>query len=153
MNKKRFLLCAVAMIIGSFSNFLLAADSGDIEYLNSGTVLPTTLPFSEAVRVGNTLYLSGQIGTLPGTLELAPGGFEGEARQAMDNIETSLQAHGYSMNDLVKCLVMLSDMSNWDSFNEVYATYFTEHYPARSAFGANGLAINAQVEVECIAAK
>jgi 2-iminobutanoate/2-iminopropanoate deaminase len=73
------------------------------QYLNSGSVLPTTLPFSEAVLVGDTLYLSGQIGNLPGTLTLAEGGITGETRQAMENIKTSLEAHGYTMSDLVGC--------------------------------------------------
>ncbi|MEM9529315.1 MAG: Rid family detoxifying hydrolase [Pseudomonadota bacterium] len=123
------------------------------EYLNSGKVLPPDIPLSEAVRVGNTLYLSGQVGIVPGEMKLAPGGIEAETRQTMDNIKTILEAHGYTMNDLVKCLVMLADISEWGTFNEVYATYFDEHYPARSAFGASGLAIGARVEVECTAVK
>ena len=103
--------------------------------------------------MGDTLYLSGQVGIVPGTMNLAPGGLEGETRQTMENIKTSLEAHGYSMNDLVKCLVMLADVSQWATFNEIYKTYFDERYPARSAFGANGLAIGAQVEIECIAVR
>jgi reactive intermediate/imine deaminase len=122
------------------------------EYLNSGR-LPSTLPFSEAVRVENTLYLSGQIGTVPGELKLVPGGIKAEARQTMDNIQAILGAHGYSIDDVVKCTVMLSDMSKWGEFNEVYRTYFKKHFPARSALGANGLALGALVEVECIAWK
>ena len=123
-----------------------------IEYLNSGKVLPKTLPFSEAVRVGNTLYLSGQIGIEPGTMNVVAGGFQAEAKQAMQNIKTSLEAHGYAMNNLVKCTAMLADMKDWPAFNDVYKTFFPEHYPARSAFGTNGLALGAHVEVECIAA-
>jgi 2-iminobutanoate/2-iminopropanoate deaminase len=129
-----------------------AADTQTIEYLNSGKVLPTTLPFSEAVRVGNTLYLSGQIGIVPGTMKLVEGGIEAEARQTMENIKTSLEAHGYAMSDLVKCTAMLTDISEWRAFNEVYRTFFTGRYPARSALGTNGLALGARVEVECIAA-
>lgn len=126
----------------------------DPEYLNSGLILPTNLPFSEAVKVDNTLYLSGQIGNLPGTLELAEGGITGQARQVMENIKTSLEAHDYAMSDLVKCTVFLADMAEWDAFNAVYATYFEAgQYPARSAFGTSGLAFNARVEVECIGAK
>lgn len=124
----------------------------DVEYLNSGKVLPTTLPFSEAVRVGDLLFLSGQIGVAPGTMALVPGGMEAEARQVMDNIRTVLEAHGRSMGDLVKCTVMLDDMAQWPAFNAIYRTYFTDHFPARSAFGADGLALGALVEVECIAA-
>ena len=122
-----------------------------IQFLNSGKVLPANLPFSEAVRVGDTLYLSGQLGIAPGTMKLVPGGMKEEARQTMDNIKTTLEAHGCTMRDLVKCTVMLADISEWAAFNEVYKTYFSERYPARSALGANGLALGARVEVECIA--
>ena len=69
----------------------------------------------------------------------------------MENIKASLEAHGYSMGDLVKCTVMLADVSEWAVFNDVYRSFFVNHYPARSAFGANGLALGARVEVECIA--
>ena len=70
----------------------------------------------------------------------------------MDNIRTSLEAHGLSMRDVVKCTVMLADMSEWAAFNEIYKSYFTPPYPTRSALGASGLALGARVEVECIAA-
>jgi reactive intermediate/imine deaminase len=124
----------------------------NIEYLNSGKVLPKTLPFSEAVRVGNTLYLSGQLGVEPGTTNLVAGGIQAEAKQAMQNIKTSLEANGYAMNDLVKCTVMLADMKDWPAFNDAYKSFFADHYPARSAFGTTGLALGARVEIECIAA-
>lgn len=121
-------------------------------YLNSGKILPTTLPFSEAVKVGNTYYLSGQIGNIPGTLKLAEGGIKGESKQVMDNIKTTLEAHGLSMSDVVKCTVMLADMAEWNDFNDVYKTYFKAGgFPARSAFGSSGLAFKARAEVECIA--
>jgi len=124
-----------------------------IEFLNSGKVLPRGLPFSEAVRVGDLLFLSGQIGIVPGTLKLVPGGIEAEARQTMENIRSCLEAHGLAMTDLVKCTVMLSDISEWSAFNEVYKTFFPGgRYPARSALGVNGLAQDARVEIECIAA-
>ena len=129
----------------------LADESSPVEFLNSGKVVPTTLPFSEAVRVGHTLYLSGQIGIKPGTLNLVSGGIKEEARQTMENIKTSLEAHGYSMRDVVKCTVMLADIAEWATFNEVYRTFFSAPFPARSALGANGLAMGARVEVECIA--
>lgn len=130
-----------------------ASADGKPVYLNSGKVLPTHLPFSEAVRVGNTIYLSGQIGNVPGTLKLAEGGIAGETRQVMDNIKTSLEAHGLGMDNLVKCTVMLADISEWAAFNEVYKGYFEAGtFPARAAFGSNGLALGARVEVDCIAA-
>ena len=124
-----------------------------VEYLNSGKVVPANLPFSEAVRAGDTLYLSGQVGIKPGTMQLVPGGIREEARQALANIRTSLEANGYALGDVVKCTVMLADIGEWAAFNEVYRTFFSAPYPARSALGANGLALGARVEVECIAVR
>ena len=129
-----------------------AQQPADAEFLNSGTVVPKTLPFSEAVKVNGTVYLSGQLGNIPGSMKLAPGGIGEEARQTMDNIKAVLGAHGYTMKNLVKCTVMLADMAEWPAFNEIYKTYFEPPYPARSAFAANGLALGARVEVDCIAA-
>jgi 2-iminobutanoate/2-iminopropanoate deaminase len=123
----------------------------NIEFLNPGTVLPDGLPFSEAVRVDQTLYLSGMVGVKPGTTQLVSGGIETESRQTLENIRMTLEAHGASMDDVVKCTVMLADISEWSAFNQVYKTFFTERYPARSALGASGLALGARVEVECIA--
>lgn len=154
MNAKNVgLLMIVIAAVSHLAEPALADEAGSPEYLNSTEVFPPNLPFSEAVRVGNTLYLSGQIGIVPGTMELVAGGLEAETRQTMENIQTSLQANGYSMNDLVKCTIMLADISRWAAFNEIYTTWFDEQFPARSAFGANGLALGAQVEIECIAAR
>lgn len=115
---------------------------------------PWPYPFSSAVRVGRTLYLAGQIGTRVegGAPVLVSGGLEAEARQTMDNIRDIVQRAGSSMDRIVKCTVMIADMSEWPAFNEIYATYFPGPKPARSAFGAAGLALGARVEVECIAA-
>lgn len=107
------------------------------------------LPFSEAVRVGSMLYLSGQIGTRPGTTELVEGGIQAETRQAMENIGTVLERYGSSMDRVVKCTAMMADMAEWQAMNEVYAGFFPDHKPARSAFGATGLALGARVEIEC----
>ena len=108
------------------------------------------LPFSDAVRVGGMLVLSGQIGNLPGRFELAPGGVEGETRQMMDNIAHVLDAAGRSFDDIFKCLVMLADMDDWAAFNGVYVSYFRpDRLPARSAFAARALALGARVEMEC----
>jgi 2-iminobutanoate/2-iminopropanoate deaminase len=145
-------LAAIAAAQSPASAQASAADPARVEHLNSGKVLPTNLPFSEAVRVDGTLYLSGQIGVIPGTMELVEGGMAAEARQTLDNIRITLQAHGHDMSDVVKCTVMLADMGEWGAFNEIYAEYFSPPYPARSAFGANGLALGARLEVECIAA-
>jgi reactive intermediate/imine deaminase len=147
----RTTFAAIALL--SLAATATAGERSKIEYLNSGKVVPATLPFSEAVRVGDTLYLSGQVGIRPGTMQLVPGGLREEARQTLENIKTSLEANGYTMGDVVKCTVMLADIAEWAAFNEVYRTFFTAPYPARSALGANGLALGARVEVECIAVR
>ncbi len=122
----------------------------DVEYLLMPGMEGLDLPFSSAVRVDNTLYLSGNLGNLPGTVELAEGGIAGETRQTMENIKAVLEQFGSSMDEVVKCTVFLADMAEWGAMNEVYKTYFTNP-PARSALGANGLALGARVEIECIA--
>jgi 2-iminobutanoate/2-iminopropanoate deaminase len=121
------------------------------EFLDSGKVYPANVPLTEAVRIDNTLLLSGQIGIQPGTLKLVAGGLKAETKQTMENIKTTLEAHGYAMRDLVKCTVMLADIAKWGEFNDIYKTYFSERFPARSALGVTGLALGAQVEVDCIA--
>lgn len=109
-------------------------------------------PFSSAVRVGDMLFLAGQIGT-DSTGTLVTGGIEAETRQTLENIKAALQRAGSSMDRVVKCTAMLADMGEWDRMNRVYVTYFrADRLPARSAFGANGLARGARVELECWAA-
>lgn len=125
--------------------------TGHVVFLNSPAFAALNLPFSEIVRVGDMLYLSGQIGNLPGTLKLAPGGIEAEAKQALQNIKTSLEAHGCSLAHIVKCTVMLADMADWSAYNAVHTTFFDRPYPARSAFGASGLALGGRLELDVIA--
>ena len=122
----------------------------EVEYLLMPGMEDMGLPFSSAVRVNNTLYLSGNLGNMPGTIELAEGGIQGETRQTMENIKRVLEQFGSSLDEVVKCTVFLAEMSEWGAMNEVYKTYF-KNPPARSALGANGLALNARVEIECIA--
>ena len=110
-----------------------------------------SLPFSEAVRVGDLLFLSGQIGVAPGSLTLVPGGLEPEATQALANIKATLERHGSSLDRVVKCTVFLADIRDWPAFNTIYRQTFHVPYPARSAFAASGLALGARVEVDCIA--
>ena len=109
------------------------------------------LPFSEAVRAGDLLFLSGMIGLKPGTLELVEGGIGPETRATMEAIRDAVQRHGSSMDRVVKCTVFLADMAEWPAMNQVYLEFFGENRPARSALGANGLALDARVEIECIA--
>ena len=116
-------------------------------------VEPWPYPFSSAVRTGNMLYLSGQIGTRieNGAPVLVTGGIEAEARQTMENIQAILERGKSSFDRVVKCSVMLADMREWPKLNEIYATYFPGKKPARAAWGANGLALGARVEIDCVA--
>jgi reactive intermediate/imine deaminase len=111
---------------------------------------PPVNPFSPAVRVGDVLYLAGEIGT-DSTGNLVKGGIEAETRQVMQNIQRTLAATGSSMDRVFKCTVFMADMKEWPAMNGVYATFFPTNKPARSALGANGLARDARVEIECMA--
>ena len=121
-----------------------------MEFYTSAEARAAGLPFSLAVRAGDVLYLSGALGNVPGKLELVPGGLEAETRQTMANIGAVLRANALTFDDVFKCTVMLADMKDWPAFNTVYLAYFKPYrLPARSAFGASALALNARVELEC----
>jgi 2-iminobutanoate/2-iminopropanoate deaminase len=118
------------------------------QYINTNP--QSTAPFSAVVKVGNMLYLAGQLGTDKG--KLAEGGIGPETKQALTNIKTVLEANGSDMEHVVKCTVFLADMKEWPAMNDVYRTMFTAgKFPARSAFGTTGLANNARTEIECMA--
>jgi 2-iminobutanoate/2-iminopropanoate deaminase len=123
---------------------LAAQQPGPVQYIAPNA----SAPFSHVVRAGNTVYLSGMLGTAPGG-ELAPGGIQLETRQTLENIRTALERVGATMDDLVKCTVFLADMAEWAKMNEVYVTFFPNHRPARTAVGVNGLARDARIEIEC----
>lgn len=126
-----------------------ASGTLDVEYYPFP--VKTSLPFSAAVRVGNMLYLSGQMGTNDKGNQLVPGGIEAETRRTFANMKAILERHGSSLDRVVKCTVMMADMSEWPAMNAVYVQHFPLHLPARSAFGASGLALGGRVEIECIA--
>lgn len=132
---------------------LLPACAGPdrLEFFASQATKTLGLPFSDAVRAGDLLFVSGQIGNRPGTLEVVPGGIRSQARQALENIRTILERNGSSLDRVAKCTVFLADIAEWAAFNEVYIGFFPVHPPARSALAASGLAAGARVEVECIA--
>jgi reactive intermediate/imine deaminase len=111
------------------------------------------LPFSPAVRVGDVIYLSGQIGNRIGTRELVPGGIAAETRQTLENIGTVLQSAGSSLDRVFKCTVFLADIGDYAAMNEVYAGFFPKDPPARSTVAGSGLALGARVEIECMAVR
>jgi reactive intermediate/imine deaminase len=109
------------------------------------------LPFSTAVQVGEVLYLSGQVGTVPGTNALIEGGVVPETRQTLENIRTVLEYSGSSIEDVFKCSVYLADIAEFQDMNAVYREFFPENPPARSTVAGSGLALGARVEIECMA--
>jgi 2-iminobutanoate/2-iminopropanoate deaminase len=140
-------------LVGALA-LLAAVSSGAADkpqFLNSERALQLDRPFSEAVRAGDFLYLSGQIGEDPASAKLPAGGIEPESRQALTNVKHVLEANGASLSDVVKCTVFLADIAEWPAFNTVYREFFKKPFPARSALAASGLAMNARVELECIA--
>ena len=132
----------VAMSLGAAAN---------PEFFDEGPMAGKGYPFSESVRVGDILFISGQVGVDENN-ELVEGGIVDETRQIMSNIGGALERRGLGFSDVVKCTVFLADVDEWGKFNTIYTSYFEPPYPARSALGANGLALGARLEVECIAA-
>jgi len=142
---------AIALAVSlALSTPAMAQDRSPIERIGEPSLNGQRLPFSSAVRAGDTVYLSGALGiTADGNLG---EGLDAQARLAMDNLGATLKLAGLGWGDVVKCTVMLDNMADWPAFNKVYVTYFPdEKFPARSAFGADGLALGALLEVECIA--
>lgn len=151
MNRPRIIVLAVIGVIAAACQPPDSANSAtDIEYLHMPGNEGSGAPFTSAVRAGDTLYLSGVIGVVPGTLQVPESGIEEEARLAMEAIKSTLEAFGSSMDRVVKCTVFLADESERDVFNAVYMSYF-DNLPARSGVTVKGLALGARAEVECIA--
>jgi len=109
-------------------------------------------PFSDAVETDDMLFLAGQIGRDHTQGKLVEGGITAETKQTIENIKAVLEHHGLDLDHVVKCTVILSDINDFSAFNDVYTTYFTKR-PARTTFAAAGLAANAKIEIDVIAAK
>jgi reactive intermediate/imine deaminase len=121
-----------------------------IQFINSAAARSANLPFSQAVRVGEVVYLSGAIGNAPGKMALVAGGIETESRQMMQNIEAVLKDCGLGFEHVFKAVVYLADMTEWSAFNKIYTPYFQAgRFPARTAIGAHQLILGARVEMEC----
>lgn len=108
-------------------------------------------PYSQAIKVGNLVFASGQVPIVPATGEFVEGGIKEQTRQSLTNAKAILEEAGTSLSKVVKTTVYLSDMANFAAMNEVYAEFFAQPYPARSAVAVKTLPKNALVEVECIA--
>ncbi len=155
-NQTTFLLpviFALLFIFGCQAPTEIVESPPVIKHYVSENTTKMNLPFSDAVIVDNMIYLSGQIGNTPGSFKLVEEGIRAEAKQTMENIKATLAANGATMDDIIKCRVFIADIKEWGVFNEEYVKFFPNKKPARSALGANGLALGAKVEVECMACK
>jgi len=136
-----------AVVLMSLATIAIADDR--VEYIVTAETKAMNLPFSDAVRVDDMIYLSGTLGVDPATFQLVEGGIVPETKQMFANMKRVLEANGSSLERIVKCTVMMADIAEWPKFNEVYVTYFPGKKPARSAFGASGIALGARAEMEC----
>ena len=110
-------------------------------------------PYSQAIQVGNLIYTSGQMPIDPATGQLVEGGIKEQTRQSLNNIQAILQEAGLTMTSVVKTTVFMADMADFADMNSIYAEFFTEPYPARSAVAVKTLPKNALVEIEVVAEK
>lgn len=110
-------------------------------------------PYSQAIEVNGFVYTSGQLPVDPATGEFAPGGIKEQTRQSLTNVKNILEQAGTSMNNVIKTTVFLNDMNDFAAMNEVYAQFFQQPYPARSAVAVEKLPKDALVEIEVVAAK
>ena len=141
-------LLAIALAALAMSNSAAAQTRPAVEHLTRAPTSGQALPFSDAVRVGDVLYLSGQLGI--GADGKLPDGIEAQTKLALDSIGAILKRAGLGYQDVFHCTAMLADMKDWPAMNKVYVTYFPEgKRPARSAFGASGLALGGLIELEC----
>ena len=109
--------------------------------------------YSQGIQVGNTVYVSGQIGLIPETRELAGNDLESQTRQTIKNIEAVLQAVDFELSDVISANVFLSDMENYGAFNEIYVEYFPNYPPTRAVVEVSRIPLDALVEIKVIAAK
>jgi 2-iminobutanoate/2-iminopropanoate deaminase len=136
----------------AFAAMTCAAQAGDRTYYRNPQ-LPEAFPFSSAVIVGDTIYLSGEIGVDYETMTLVEGGVGAETRQIFRNYEATLAELGADLSDIVKCTVFLDDMTQYGEMNVAYAASLPDPKPARSTFGVDSLALGAALEIECIAVR
>ncbi len=151
MKKKYGLILWITAVFFGFEP-LVGQENTEIIFHKPENPARAAAPFSEAVQAGNLFFLAGQIGMDRTVGKLAEGGIQGETEQAIKNIQGVLEFHGLSLDNVVKCTVILSDIKDFKAFNEVYIKYFTKK-PARTTYAAAGLAVGAKIEIDVIAVK
>lgn len=148
MSKLLSFLCVFLLLL----NYSCNTSSSEIKFHKSHESSRANAPFSDAVETENLLFLTGQIGKNHKVGKLVEGGIEAETKQVILNIKDVLDHHNLTLDDVVKCTVILKDINDFKTFNSVYIQYFTKK-PARTTFAASGLAGGASIEVDVIAGK
>ena len=151
--KKSLIIILVLFLILSFS-----VDRGDQDKKTVRRVITvdntqTKRPYSPAIEANNTLYVSGQIGVDQATGKLVEGKIEEQTRQVLKNLKNVIEKAGYSMDNVAKCTVLLSDISFYSTVNQIYMEFFPKDPPARMAFAVKDLPMGAMIEIDAIAVK
>lgn len=149
---KPFHYAMLSILICGVMATTYAQESTEIKFHKSHEPKKLNAPFSDAVQAGNLFFLSGQIGMDHSTRTLVGGGIQAETKKAIKNIEAVLAQHEMTLDNVVKCTVILSSIDDFSAFNEIYTQYFTKK-PARTTFAASGLAANGKIEIDVIAVK
>jgi 2-iminobutanoate/2-iminopropanoate deaminase len=142
-----------APVVAALCLALAACARSDREVILTKKAPPPIGPYSQAVRVGQTLYVSGQLGIDPETRQLVAGGVATQAQQAMKNVEAILAAAGCSFSDVVQVQIFLEDMDDYGAVNGIYRTFFPAAAPARAAVEVAGLPLDAKVEILVVAVR
>ena len=148
MSKYHLIFCVLILML----NFSCTNSKSEIIFHKSHESSRANVPFSDAVETDNLLFLTGQIGKNHKVGKLVAGGITAETKQVILNIQDVLKQHKLSLDDVVKCTVILKNIEDFKAFNSVYTQYFTKK-PARTTFAAGGLAGGASIEIDVIAAK
>lgn len=143
---KRILIVTVASLLAGCQQQV-----SDRQTISTDKAPAAIGPYSQAVKIGNRLYLSGQIGTDPATGQIVGGGIEGQTHQALKNLGAVLESAGFSFDDVVQAQVFLADLNDYAAMNAVYKTYFDESYPARAALQVARIPRDALVEIMMVA--
>ncbi|MBR9855667.1 MAG: RidA family protein [Algicola sp.] len=149
---KPFQYTILAILLSGFVATTYAQETTELIFHKSHESKKQNSPFSDAVQAGNMYFLAGQIGMDHGTRTLVEGGVQKETKQAIENIKAVLEQHNMTLDNVVKCTVILADIKDFAAFNEIYTQYFTKK-PARTTFAAKDIAANGQVEIDVIAVK
>lgn len=149
---KPFHYAVLSILMSGVMATSYAQESTAIIFHKSHEPKKQNAPFSDVVQAGNMYFLAGQIGMNHTTRTLVEGGVQAETEQAIKNIQAVLAEHGMTLDNVVKCTVILADIKDFAAFNEIYIQFFTKK-PARTTFAAKGIAANGSIEIDVVAVK